>query len=80
MPKVTVQARMPGETEWNTRNTLFHADDVDMVVAQAGRLMDTWRINYLDGAELRILRLSMSTGRATGKVKFRRAWLWIHPT
>ena len=45
---------MPGETEWKTRNTFFQENQTDMVVAQASRAMDSWRINYLDGAELRV--------------------------
>ncbi len=54
MSKVTVQARMPGEEEWKTRNSFFEEDQTDMIVLQAIKTMETWRSNYQDGAELRV--------------------------
>jgi hypothetical protein len=54
MPKVTVQARMPGEKKWKTRNTFFQDNEqTETIVAQANKTMQTWR-NYQDGAELRV--------------------------
>jgi hypothetical protein len=55
MAKVTLQARMPGERKWKTRNTFAYAAEgqMDAVVAQAAQMMSTWR-NYRDGAEMRV--------------------------
>jgi hypothetical protein len=51
MPKVTLQARMPGEKKWKTRNTFGHSEDA---LSQALRMIEMWRGNYHDGAELRV--------------------------